>query len=579
MKTSKIVQFIKENKLTYFMGMLFVFAASYAQSLMPKILGDTIDLLKVKDFAPTEIIHNILLMLFIGVGAFVFTCTWRNLIIRNGRKMECYLREHLYTHLQKLSPEFYTKRKTGDLMAYATNDVSAVRMAFGPATALAFNSLVLCIASGIGMYQAVGGVLTFMALIPIPFIVLFMLQVGKIIHKKFHKVQESYAAISDRTQENIYGIRVIKAYVQEEAELENFEHLSRTMLEANLNMVKVSSLLSPVIEMTFSVSFVLNLIFGGNMVISGAISLGDFIAFNTYLALILRPIISIGRIINIFQRGMASLKRLNDIFNITPAIGDGEALKTDPILGTIDIHNLTFTYPEASEPALKNINLHLPKGHTLGIIGKTGSGKTTLANLLLKLYAPEKNQILIDGTDLMDFTLDTLRNSIGYIPQDHFLFSSSILNNITFFKDDYTQAQIEKAAKYACIHDTILSFPEKYETLLGDRGINLSGGQKQRLSIARCLIKNPQILIIDDALSAVDAITERQILHHLKKIRSDKTAILIAHKISTVMHADEIIVLDKGEIAERGTHEQLLAKGGLYYDIFREQIKDEQSVS
>lgn len=574
-----IFKFAKDNKITYIFGMLLVFAASYVQSLFPKILGNTIDLLKVTGFQPSDIYHNIYLMLAIGISSFAFTCIWRNLIIRNGRKMECYLREHLYTHLQKLSPAFYTKRKTGDLIAYATNDVSAVRMAFGPATALALHSIVLCVASGFSMYQAVGPFLTLMALIPIPFILFFMLRVGKIIHVKFRKVQESYASISDRTQENIYGIRVIKAYVQEQAELENFETLSRTMLDANLRMVKVSSLLSPVIEIAFSISFVLNLIIGGNMVINGSISLGDFIAFNTYLALIMRPIISIGRIITIFQRGMASLKRLNEIFTIAPDISDGAAKATGPIIGALEIKNLNFTYPESKEPALSDINLNIGKGRTLGIIGKTGSGKTTLANLLLKLYNVAPGTILIDGTDLMDYTLEALRDSIGYIPQDHFLFSSSIKNNITFFQDRYSQADVEKAAKYACIHDTISAFPDGFETLLGDRGINLSGGQKQRVSIARCLIRNPRMLIIDDALSAVDSITERQILHNLKKLHSDRTTILIAHKISTVMHADEIIVLEKGQIAERGTHEQLLEKGGLYHDIFREQIKDEQAGS
>jgi ATP-binding cassette, subfamily B, multidrug efflux pump len=574
-----ILQFIKENKLSYCIGMFFVLASSFIQTLFPKILGNTIDILKLENFDPKLVKLNILFMLLIGIGTFISTYIWRNLIIGNGRKLECHLREKLFDHLQKLSPEFYNKRKTGDLIAYSTNDVSAVRMAFGPATALAVNGIVICLASIYSMYQATNLNLTLLALLPIPFIIFFMVKVGKIIHARFRRVQENFAAISDRIQENIYGIRVIKAYVQEESELENFEILNNTMMDSNLSMVKISSLLSPTIETAFSISFVLNLIIGGNMVLNGSITLGSFIAFNTYLALIMRPIISIGRIINIFQRGMASLKRLNEIFDVAPAISDGAAMVDTAIKGDIEIKNLTFSYPGTKDSVLKNISLKIPKGHTLGIIGKTGCGKTTLANLLLKLYNIDANTIFLDGIDLMDYSLKTLRESIGYIPQDNFLFSANIKDNITFFNDIYSDTQIEKAAQYGCIHDSIAALPEGFHTMLGDRGINLSGGQKQRVSISRCLIKNPNIMILDDALSAVDSITERQILHNLKSLRKDKTSILIAHKISTVMHADEILVLDFGEIVEKGTHEQLLSERGLYFDIFKEQIKDTGSAS
>jgi ATP-binding cassette, subfamily B, multidrug efflux pump len=574
MKKNIMLDFLKENKSSYSLGIAFVLISSYIQTLFPKILGNTIDILKIEHFNPRLVKVNILFMLLIGIGTFISTYIWRNLIIGNGRKLECYLREKLFDNLQRLSPEFYNKRKTGDLIAYSTNDVSAVRMAFGPATALSVNGIVICIASIYSMSQAINLKLTLLSILPLPFIIFFMLRIGKIIQKRFRIVQENYSAISDRIQENIYGIRVIKAYVQEKFEHQNFEILNNKMLEANLSMVKISSFLSPIIEISFSISFVLNLIFGGNMVLKGTITLGDFIAFNTYLALIMQPVISIGRIINIFQRGTASLKRLSVIFDIVPTVMDGAAMINSPIKGDIELVNLNFSYPGTKELALKNINIKIPRGHTLGIIGKTGCGKSTLANLLLKLYNVEEKSIFLDGIDIMDYALETLRESIGYIPQDNFLFSATIKDNITFFNDSYSKEQLEKAAQYGCIHESIVSFPEGFNTLLGDRGVNLSGGQKQRVSISRCLIKNPNIIILDDALSAVDSITEKQIINNLKTLRKDKTAIIIAHKISTVMYADEIIVLDKGKISERGTHKQLIAERGLYYDIFKEQFKD-----
>lgn len=576
MKQNKLLVFFKRNIAAYGIGLVFVFLAAYIQTLFPKVLGETIDILKLKNFDSKLVKWNILLMVGIGVGAFLFTYVWRNLIIGNGRKMECYLREMLFDHLQRLSPEFYNKRKTGDLIAYATNDVSAVRMAFGPAAALAANGIVICIASIFSMAQTISLKLTFLSLLPIPFVVIFMLKIGHLIHKRFRSVQENFAAISDRIQENIYGIRVIKSYVQEDAELENFEILNDKMKESNLSMVRISSLLTPTIESLFSLSFVLNLIIGGNMVLDGEITLGGFIAFNTYLVLIMRPIISIGRIINIFQRGMASLKRLNEIFEVTPSVRDGAEAISSPIKGAIEFRNLSFAYPEAQGKSLENINIKINKGSTLGVIGNTGSGKSTLANLLLKLFNVDSGTLFLDGVDIMKYSLETLRGSIGYVPQDDFLFSASLKENISFFNPKYTQEQIEKAAKDGCIYESIEVLTEGFDTILGDRGVNLSGGQKQRVAIARGLIRDPEILILDDALSSVDAITESQIITNLKKLRENKTSIFIAHKISTVMHADEIIVMDHGKIAERGTHEQLILEGGLYYGIFKEQYKNDK---
>lgn len=550
--------------------------SSYVQALFPKILGKTIDLLKINGFNKSMVLKNIFYIILISIGSFAFTYIWRNLVIGNARKLECDLREALFSHFQKMSPEFYSKRKTGDLIAYAINDISAVRMTFGPATALSINGIALCVISIYSMCTAIDIRLTLMTLLPIPFIVLFTTQIGKIIKVRFRKVQENFSKISDKVQENIYGIRVIKAYVQEDNEIKNFEKLNKQISDSNISMVRASSLLTPVIEVSFSISFVMNLIIGGNMVLAKTISLGDFIAFNTYLTMIMDPIISIGRVINIYQRGMASLGRLNDIFKVKPQIKDvNPSSKTEKLEGYIEFKSFNFTYPNCEEEkVLDNINLKLSKGKTLGIIGKTGSGKSTLVNSLFKLYNVESGKIFIDGKDINSIPLEVLRTNIALVPQDNFLFSDTIKNNISFFKDIYSMESIEDASRSSLIYESILNFNDEFETLLGERGVNLSGGQKQRVSIARAIIKDPAILILDDSLSAVDTVTEKQILSNLKTIRNDKTNLIISHRISTIEHADEIIVLDNGQICERGTHDELLKERGLYYEIYIEQSTD-----
>ncbi|MDT8717906.1 ABC transporter ATP-binding protein [Clostridium sp. 19966] len=577
MDKNLILDFFKKHKYSYILGVIFMFISSYVATLFPTILGKTIDILKVNNFDTSKVKINILYIILIAVGGFVSTYIWRNLVIGNARSMECDIRKKLFDHMQKLSPEYYNRHKTGDLIAYAINDISAVRMAFGPATAMGINGMVICVASIYAMTRAINWRLTLLSLLPIPFIIVFIIKIGGMVRKRFRIVQESFAAISDRVQENIYGIRVIKSYVQEDGELESFEKLNQNMLDANLNMARVSSYLAPVIEICFSVSFVLNLIIGGNMVLNKTISLGDFIAFNTYLTIIMNPIISVGRIINIMQRGMASYKRLESILSVEPDIKDGEAMVEKKIDGAVEICNLSFAYPDAKEKALEDINIHIPQGHTVGVVGRTGSGKSTLANLLIKLYNVEKGQIYIDGIDINDYSLNALREGFGYVPQDNFLFSATIKENIEFFKKNYSLEEVENAAKNSCIYDSIVSFKDKFNTKLGERGVNLSGGQKQRIAIARALVKNPAILILDDSLSAVDTITEKQILGNFNKVREDKTAIIIAHKLSSVQAADEIIVLDRGRICERGTHEELLRQGGVYYEIYNEQSKDREN--
>jgi ATP-binding cassette subfamily B multidrug efflux pump len=574
LKYKLLTDYMKKHKYSYLIGFLFMFTASYVQTFFPRILGNTIDLLKLPNFIKNQILVNIGFLLIVSFSVFVLTYIWRNVVIGNSRKLECSLREKLYAHFQILSPEFYTRQKTGDLIAYAINDISAVRMAFGPATAMSVNGFMICAVSIYFMATTIDWRLTALTILPIPLLIVIMMIIGNKIRAKFKVVQKTFGEISDRVQENINGIRVIKAYVQEEKEIEKFEMISEKMLKANVALIKTSSLLAPIIEICFSFSFFLNLIIGGNLVLRGSISLGDFVAFNTYLAMIIAPIVTFGRVVNQVQRGLVSIVRLNYILSVKTEIKDKPGVINDLNDANIEFNNLTFHYPGRIKPALKNINLKIEKGKTVGIIGKTGSGKSTLANLLVKLYNANNGEIALSGIDINNYSIEAVRNNFGYVPQETFLFSATIKENIVFFKEGYSEEEIIEASKFSRIYDSILNFPEGLNTILGERGINLSGGQKQRIALARALIRNPSVLILDDSLSAVDTVTEAEILNNFKNIRKGKTNIVISHRISAVRDSDEIIVLNKGCIEEKGTHEELIEKKGLYYEIYVEQNKE-----
>jgi len=573
-----LIDFIKKHSRSYIVGILILLTTSFVNMTIPKILGNITDGLNSRNMLQQQVVRHVLLLLGVVLAAFALKFVWRYLLIGNCRSLEVYLRDHLFKHMQTLPLSFYSNNKTGNLVAYAINDVQALRMTFGFGTIHVLDGIAATSISIYFMADTINPSLTLMALAPVPIAVFIMVLVGKHIRDRFRKVQEAFAAISDKVQENISGIRVIKAFAQEKEEVDNFLKYSKQRVDTQMSLTRISAMLGPCAQICFGISFLLFIVYGSGQVINGVITLGDYVAFNSYMMAIMGPVMSISRIIDVLQRGIASYKRLNEIFDTPAGIAqfEGEPDISD-IQGCLEIKNLNFTYPGAGKRALKNININLGKGKTLGILGKTGSGKTTLANLLLRLYDVDDGHILLDGVDINSIPVDLLRESIGYVPQDNFLFSTTIRNNIEFFKNLYSDFEIEQAARISGVYENIVSFPEGFNTIVGERGVTLSGGQKQRISIARALVKKPSLLILDDSLSAVDTKTEEEILTNIREHLKKRTGIIISHRVSTLKFADEIVVMDNGRITERGTHEELMLLEGAYYSLFRAQNEQEES--
>jgi ATP-binding cassette subfamily B protein len=570
--------FFLKHKWTYVVGILWLVLVDVLQLLIPKILGTYTDELRDGAFVAERLIYYSLLIFGIAIFMFIFRYLWRIYIMGSARLLEFRLRSDLYSHLQKMSTNYFNNKKTGDLMAHATNDINAVRMAAGPGIIMIFDAIVLIIVAVFLMAQTISLKLTIVAILPLPFLTMATRKFGTLMHHRFRLIQESFSGISERVQENLSGMRVVKSFVQEKEEINKFKLANQDYVDKNMSFERVHVLFHAIVQFISGMSILIVLFYGGILVINQEISLGDFVAFNSYIALLAWPMMAIGRVVNILQRGAASMARLNEIYQTEPEIHDFPELLNPEITdlkGDISIHGLSFSYPGSPLDALSNINIEVKNGHTLAIIGRTGSGKTTLANLLLRLYNNEVGEILIDGHELKTIPLEVLRNSIGYVPQDNFLFSTTIRENIAFGVDHYDDEMIQAAAKAAGIYKDIMGFPEQFETMVGERGVSLSGGQKQRISIARALIKNPSILILDDSLSAVDTKTEELILHNLRTVRQSRTNIIIAHRISTIKDADEIIVLDEGTIIERGTHDELLSVKGTYYELYQKQLLED----
>ena len=543
---------------------------------------------------------------FVAKGIFQFLTRW--VLIGISRDIEFDLRNDLFAHLERLSYSYFQRNRTGDIMARATNDLNAVRNLLGPAIMYSANTIVFT-ALAVGYMFKISPKLTMYAFLPLPVASIAIQYFGRRIHERFERIQAMFSDISARAQENFSGARVIRAYVQEQAEIAAFEGANQEYIRRSLGLVRLMGMLWPTLELMLGIASVIVLWVGGRQVLMGKMNVGEFVAFTTYMAQLMWPVIALGWVINIFQRGTASLVRINEILTQQPEIADelqigpsGDRVigpsenqppatrdfalqspdhpitRSPDFQGAIEFRNLNFAYNGVS--VLKEINLRIPAGSSLAIVGPTGSGKTTLVNLIPRIYDAEPGAVLIDGRPIRQFPLDSLRRHIGFVPQETFLFSDTIRENIAFGisqeDGEATLDNIKAAAEAANIAQDIEGFPEGYNTTVGERGITLSGGQKQRTAIARALLRSPRILILDDALSSVDTHTEDKILNHLREIMRGRTTIFISHRVSTVRNADAIAVLHQGRIVELGTHDQLIARNGYYTDLYNKQLLEEE---
>ena len=555
-----IFQYIKRHKVQYTLGIITLFVVDFANIFIPKLTGVITDGLTAHSLDWSGVRLNLLYLFLLGLLLAVGRFFWRYFLFGASRSIEKELRNDMFSHLEKMDVEYYNEHKTGDLMTRFTSDLNAIRMAIGPAVICVFDASVMTLMVIFQMMYYVSVKLTLIAVIPMLFILFGEIYYGKIIRPRFTARQEAVSDLTDYVQESFSGIRVIKAFVREKAQRYHFLKENENTMEKNLSIAKIQSIVIPLLDVIIGLSSLLTLIYGGYLALVGDITLGRFVAFNQYINMLVWPMLACGDSVNMFSQGAASIRRIQEIFKEQPAIADTDKTKdVDDIKGEIDFHHLTFIHRGHSEPTLNDITLHVPAGTTLAIIGRTGNGKSTLVNLLLHLYNTKPGMLFIDGKDINTIPLKTLRENIGYVPQDNFLFSDTIAHNIAFGVDDATPEDIERAASMADVRDNIVDFKDGYETVLGERGVTVSGGQKQRISIARALLKDAPILILDDSVSAVDTSTEKIILDNLKNSRAGKTTLLIAHRISTVERLDKIIFLNEGRVEAVGPHDQLYA--------------------
>jgi ATP-binding cassette, subfamily B, multidrug efflux pump len=598
-----LLPYVKRYRGAYAFGTLCVFLHNGIWVLFPLVIGKASDELTDSAGINGGVIRHklfvyaaLLLAIAVTKGIFQFLTRW--IVIGVSRDIEFDLRNDLFARLERLSYSYFQRNRTGDIMARATNDLNAVRMLLGPAIMYSANTIVYTVGALVFMV-AINPKLTLLTFLPLPAVSIVIQTFGRRIHERFERIQAMFSDISARAQENFSGARLIRAYVQEEAEIRAFERENKEYIRRSLKLVRLMGMLWPTLELMLGCAVVLVLWLGGREVLAGqstftrattlitgfpgisitlkldgSMSVGQFVSFSTYMMQLTWPIIALGWVINIFQRGTASLGRINEIMQERPEIQDAPSAQTRDIEGEIEFHNLNFSYD--GKQVLHDINLRVPGGSSLAIVGPTGSGKTTLVSLIPRIYDAEPGMVLIDGLPIRDYSLESLRKSIGFVPQETFLFSDRIRENIAFGVEAASNQQIQGAADVANIAVDIEGFPEGYETMVGERGITLSGGQKQRTAIARALIRNPRILILDDALSSVDTQTEDKILNHLRDVMKGRTTIFISHRVSTVRNADRIAVLHGGRIVELGTHDELLALNGYYSDLYNKQLLEEE---
>jgi len=565
--------YLTKYKKRYAIGFSALIITQGVGVTVPLIIKDAIDGL-TRGIASQKLLFFAGLLLGVALIKAIFQFWMRWILIGISRDVEYDLRNDLFRHLMRLDLQYYNEHRTGDLMSKLTNDLNAVRNIVGPGIMYSANTLVTGIATIILMIH-LDMRLTLLAIAPLPLASLAVKFFGQRIHERFEKIQAMYSELTERVRESLAGVRLVRSFCQEESENREFDRMNLLFVEKNKRLIWISSFLWPAMALLFASSFLLIMVVGGEHVLSGDITVGTFAAFNIYLMYLIWPIIALGWVTNIIQRGLASLGRLWTIFAAQPGIDDRK-VPSKPVAalkGEIEFRDLTFSYN--GFPILKNINLRIPPGRTVAIVGATGAGKSTLAALIPRLYEAPEGTVLVDGIPVRQFPLKTLRSHIGFVPQETFLFSDTLRENVRFGAPDASQQEVAHAAEISNILSDIMSFPKGFDTTVGERGITLSGGQKQRVAISRAILRDPQILILDDALSSVDTYTEEKILQHLTGVMAGRTTILISHRISTIRNADEIVVLHDGTIVEKGSHEELLAMNGHYAELYNKQLIEE----
>ena len=563
--------FFKQEKRAYIIGIIMLFGVALLELVAPRVLGIVVDEINNGTLTSEKLLNWVILLVVVGIMMYILRYLWRIMIFGSSLKLARQLRKNLYEHFTKMSPSFYQSRRTGDLMAHATNDIQAIQQTAGAGVLTLVDSLAVggCVLVAMGF--TISWKLTLLSLIPMPIVAISTNYYGTLLHRRFHKAQQSFSEINDKVQESMSGMKVIRSLGQEKEDLQAFRKKSEDVVHKNMLVARIDSLFDPTISLIVGFSFLIAICYGSLLVVRGELTVGELVTFTTYLGTLVWPMLAFGWLFNIMERGRASYDRVEKIFSQTSDVVNKENAINTIASGDVSFAVDSFSYKKNELLNLKDIYFNLRKGETLGVVGRTGAGKTTLLKCLIREYDHFNGELKVGERDIRDLTLHGVRSAISYVPQDHFLFSASIGENIAFGKADATYKEISRAADIACIHNDIFQFPEGYDTVVGERGVSLSGGQKQRISIARALLTNAEILILDDCLSAVDAKTEETILTALKRERAEKTTIITAHRLSAIQHANLILVIDEGRVMQRGTHEQLMKENGWYKEMYESQ--------
>lgn len=563
--------FFKLRWKSYTFGVVALIICAILQVMNPKIIGTIIDHFIAGTLNWKILLFFVSLILIFSLAMYALRYGWRMALFGNSTLIESILRNRLFSFFTRMDAEFYQKYRTGDLMAHATNDLAAIRFVAADGVLTLTDAISLGGITLFSMFFFIDWKLTLFSILPLPILAFVSTYLGKMIHARYRGALQAFSSMNNHVQESVTGMKVLKTFGEEEEDFTAFQEETQKVVDKNQRVYKLKAALSPSIEIIMGLTYVIALLVGGNYVQIGRISIGDLVAFISYIGMMQWPLLAVGGLINTLERGSAAYDRVEELLEYTTSIVEKKDPYRQSLDGDINFDIQSFTYPDDVHPALAEVSFHLEKGKMLGVVGRTGSGKSTLYKLLMRDYDQYEGTITYNGIDIKDYALESLKKGIAIVPQENFLFSTTIRENIRFGNPTLSQEKVEDYARLANIHEDILEFPEGYDTKVGERGVSLSGGQKQRIAIARALAVEPECLILDDSLSAVDAQTEETILSSLKKERQNKTTIISAHRISSIMHADEIIVMEKGMMSERGTHQELIGINGWYNDMYQKQ--------